>query len=676
MYVFEGEDASELVVNMLKELVEKGNEYTSRNGNMKELRPVTAILNNPKRRCIFLPKRKNNIFATVAELAWFFSGKHRIDDFLVKFLPRATDFSDDGATWRGAYGPRLRYWSKINDEGSFFHSKPINQIEYVIDILKNSPDSRRAFINIYDPIRDSKPGKDIPCFIGDTVICSPYGNMSIEELYRRSQNKKKKQKKFKYPVYSANIQTGAIEINWARNIRITKEQTKVIRISFDDGSDIVCTENHKIYIKNKKRILEVEAGMLRPGYSVIPLHVIEDGKGYKHFINTFIGNSSYRNKYKVHRAVVEFIEKRKLNAGVVVHHKDENKSNNRYMNLEPMTHEEHNILERGVYNPKDKSMFSNDDLIEIGVIAVKDYGKLTRDSFNKTTEKTGNDVKYYTVRKRFGSFSDFRLLVDEKITNNHKIISIDIVKGKYPVYNMTVDNNHNYFVGSGVLVGNCNTSLDFKLRDNKLDLTVFNRSNDIIWGFSGVNLFIFTYLQEVIANTLNVELGKYYHISNSMHLYENMYKRADLILKNYSKWNFYDEYNYNFVARGVDDYDKTVEYSEYVIKMYNGGGHINIEYSFISSIIHSYMLYEELMYLYKSYNNNSKEISVLNGIKKFVESLEHVSFDVRMCVLNYVVRQVKSYKDDVFNDNLINIIGNKWLNYVKNVDSYGYIFRG
>jgi thymidylate synthase len=64
----------------------------------------------------------------------------------------------------------------------------------------------------------------------------------------------------------------------------------------------------------------------------------------------------------------------------------------------------------------------------------------------------------------------------------------------------------------------CNLVIDFKVRDEKLDIAVFNRSNDVIWG-TFTNLIQFSSIQEMMANWLGVGVGTYYHITNSLHTY-------------------------------------------------------------------------------------------------------------------------------------------------------------
>lgn len=68
----------------------------------------------------------------------------------------------------------------------------------------------------------------------------------------------------------------------------------------------------------------------------------------------------------------------------------------------------------------------------------------------------------------------------------------------------------------------CNTTMTFQLRPNGgLEMSVFNRSNDIIWGMCGANAVHMTVLQEYIAASLGVPMGPYHQISVNAHIYLN-----------------------------------------------------------------------------------------------------------------------------------------------------------
>jgi thymidylate synthase len=65
----------------------------------------------------------------------------------------------------------------------------------------------------------------------------------------------------------------------------------------------------------------------------------------------------------------------------------------------------------------------------------------------------------------------------------------------------------------------CTLSLQFRIREERLELTTCMRSNDVWWGWS-YDLFQFTQLQHTVANCIGVEVGHYVHFANSLHIYE------------------------------------------------------------------------------------------------------------------------------------------------------------
>jgi thymidylate synthase len=75
----------------------------------------------------------------------------------------------------------------------------------------------------------------------------------------------------------------------------------------------------------------------------------------------------------------------------------------------------------------------------------------------------------------------------------------------------------------------CATSLQFMIRQGQLDAIVCMRSNDAIWGLP-YDVFLFTFLQELMATELQVGLGKYHHFAASLHLYEKHRKLASRIV--------------------------------------------------------------------------------------------------------------------------------------------------
>jgi thymidylate synthase len=70
----------------------------------------------------------------------------------------------------------------------------------------------------------------------------------------------------------------------------------------------------------------------------------------------------------------------------------------------------------------------------------------------------------------------------------------------------------------------CNLCVLPRVVNKKLDITVFCRSNDAIWGAYGSNAVHFSILQEYLAARLGVGIGTYYQISNNFHAYKNVFE--------------------------------------------------------------------------------------------------------------------------------------------------------
>jgi thymidylate synthase len=80
------------------------------------------------------------------------------------------------------------------------------------------------------------------------------------------------------------------------------------------------------------------------------------------------------------------------------------------------------------------------------------------------------------------------------------------------------------FAGSDLLEDHkdvpCTCTLQFLRRDPGLDLVVYMRSNDVFTGFPH-DVFCFTMMQEIVARSINVEMGRYVHMVGSLHLYDD-----------------------------------------------------------------------------------------------------------------------------------------------------------
>ncbi len=81
----------------------------------------------------------------------------------------------------------------------------------------------------------------------------------------------------------------------------------------------------------------------------------------------------------------------------------------------------------------------------------------------------------------------------------------------------------------------CTEYIHFLMRNDKLHLGSYMRSNDIIYGFCN-DVFVFCLIQQMMLNELsgsypNLRLGHYFHHAGSLHLYQRHYNLANDILE-------------------------------------------------------------------------------------------------------------------------------------------------
>ena len=66
----------------------------------------------------------------------------------------------------------------------------------------------------------------------------------------------------------------------------------------------------------------------------------------------------------------------------------------------------------------------------------------------------------------------------------------------------------------------CTYAVQFTIVNNKLDMCVTMRSNDLWYGFC-IDQYCFSMLQQLVASRLDIPVGVYYHFAHNMHLYNN-----------------------------------------------------------------------------------------------------------------------------------------------------------
>ena len=66
----------------------------------------------------------------------------------------------------------------------------------------------------------------------------------------------------------------------------------------------------------------------------------------------------------------------------------------------------------------------------------------------------------------------------------------------------------------------CTYAVQFTILDNKLNISVYMRSNDLWYGFC-IDQYCFSMLQQHVAERLSIQVGSYYHHAHNLHLYNN-----------------------------------------------------------------------------------------------------------------------------------------------------------
>lgn len=559
MFTFTGKDPTQLHYHAFMTLLNTGDECAPRGKRIKELRPACFEFQNPYNRVTFLGSRRINPFFQVAEALWILSGRSDVE-WLCKFNANMRQFSDDGVYFNAPYGERLRTYGKNSA-----HNVIINPVDQFVDVynkLINDKDTRQAVMVISCPHFDNskytigEKGRDIACLTGDTIISSPEGDLPLKDLITKDN----------YPIYSYNEKTGKVEIKKVVSGGLTRKNAELLKITLGDGTVLKLTPDHVCYRKkyayemtvssagnkhpiNKYLGMEtVQAQELKVGDRLPYLLRYKEQQGYVN-LNTRTLSKSISDSCKEHIMYMEYHLGRSLTATEVVHHKNHNRADNRLSNLEVLEKSYHDSLDMhnntrpcGTSKKRtSRELLTKENLFNTAIKVIESDVPLTVDTFKAQFEGVGC---LSACKREFGNFKNLRdqayaylgktpingLSGSKGNPKSTVIISIERCDNE-DVYDITVEDNHNFFA-NGYLVHNCNLVVTFKIRHNKLNMTVFNRSNDLIYGTFGANLNQFSTIQEMMLSWLknskvegfeDLEIGTYCQITDSLHLYLDDY---------------------------------------------------------------------------------------------------------------------------------------------------------
>ena len=138
-----------------RDLLEKGHPVetkTGSRGTSKELNNYMFTVDDIEDNVITLKTRDISLPYLVGEMLWYWQSRNDTE-FIGKFAPLWKNITDDGKTNNSAYGYILQ------------QKYGFNQLETIIELLKDDSKSRRAVLNINVPNQNVQSTKDEPCTI-------------------------------------------------------------------------------------------------------------------------------------------------------------------------------------------------------------------------------------------------------------------------------------------------------------------------------------------------------------------------------------------------------------------------------------------------------------------------------------------------------------------------------
>lgn len=204
----------------------------------------------------------------------------------------------------------------------------------------------------------------------------------------------------------------------------------------------------------------------------------------------------------------------------------------------------------------------------------------------------------------------------------------------------------------------CNDAIMLKIRDEKLVTTVQNRSNDLHWGLP-TNIFQFSFLTEVMANCLGIELGTQTHNSQSLHVYD-WNEIATRMLTSpayelYSEGSMERRMDFNFSHDIAGNRLREVDYFLSIIinnleKISRGADESSDEIASLADFsvyFHRIYLYLKIYLKYKAAISVNKEARPYEA-EKAIECIDNVdggdtNWDVSLLARNWFAKKMNGY---------------------------------
>jgi hypothetical protein len=233
----------------------------------------------------------------------------------------------------------------------------------------------------------------------------------------------------------------------AKNILKIGNEDRLLRVHFDDGSHIDCTEDHR-FLAFKwgnqftgEKEWQCEAKDLKPGMHLRALKESVSGPAKSKYITSAW---SRRGRDKQHRLIAEWKIGRRILPGEQVHHKDLNRLNNRPENLEVKA----NAKEHFAEHPEIAQRMRENNPAKNG---------LTPEWKEKIAIANRGKVRSPQSRERYRQAAIKREASHEarrSVIVNHCVVSVEELSGKHETFCLEIPET-GWFYANKVLVKNC-----------------------------------------------------------------------------------------------------------------------------------------------------------------------------------------------------------------------------
>lgn len=198
---------------------------------------------------------------------------------------------------------------------------------------------RKAHSDVYNSTLSAYGSFDRMCVDLDTLIPIPGkdGFISLREAIEKYPNGEK------FLVYAYDHDKKCVVPAWANHPRSSGVR-ETVKITFDDGSELVCTPDHPCMMRDGTF---KDAGDLVPDESMMPFYrkqfpTKKNNRDLSKYRNVFtMAEGSWRGWQPEHVLIATMTEGRKIEKGEHVHHVDFNPENNVPANLQVMSAFDH-----------------------------------------------------------------------------------------------------------------------------------------------------------------------------------------------------------------------------------------------------------------------------------------------------------------------------------------------